>query len=69
MRRAIGIALHRDRRHGDDGELGKPPLYGVIFRLPLGQAEPRLGVAYNVKQTNTVGCTVSAARERRRSAP
>ena len=40
MRRAVGITLKRDRRHGDDGSLGEPLFQLVIFRLAVGQAEP-----------------------------
>jgi hypothetical protein len=35
VRRAIGIPLHRDGRHGDDWEFGKPLLLGVELRTSL----------------------------------
>ena len=40
VRRAIGIPLHRDGRHGDDWEFGKPLFQGVELRLPLRETQP-----------------------------
>ena len=38
--RAVGIALHRDRRDGDDRRRGQPLLQSVVTRLALGQPLP-----------------------------
>ena len=40
MRRAIGVAFERDRRHADDGRLGELLLQLVILRLAFGKTEP-----------------------------
>ena len=40
MRRAVGIAFERDRRHGDHRACREPLFQLVILRLALGQAEP-----------------------------
>ena len=40
MRRAVGVAFQRDRRHGDHRALGEAPLQLVVSRLALRQAQP-----------------------------
>ena len=40
MRRAVGVAFERDRRHGDDGRLGQAALQRVVLRLAVAQADP-----------------------------
>jgi len=40
VRRAIGIALHRDGRHGDDREGRQSPFQVVKLRIALDQSEP-----------------------------
>ena len=39
-RRAIGISLHRDGRHGDNREFGKALFQGVKLRPPYARTQP-----------------------------
>src|SRR5208337_4368265 len=40
MRRPVGVAFQRDRRHAYDRRFGEPLLQIVVFRLALSQPEP-----------------------------
>src|SRR5262245_49222052 len=65
MRRAIGIAFQRDRRHGDDRRLGKLLFKSVIVLLALGEAEAPAIIVYHDRDMVRVVESGSAPRKGR----
>jgi hypothetical protein len=51
MRRAVGVAFHRDGWHADDRRFGKAFFQHVIFRLPCARPK-RLTVILRRAQQN-----------------
>src|SRR5579862_1419449 len=65
VRRAVGVALESDGRHGDGREAGQLPLQVVVLRLARGQAEPPAVIVDHDRDMIGVVESGGAARERR----
>ncbi|HEY2372181.1 MAG TPA: hypothetical protein VGH82_06500 [Gaiellaceae bacterium] len=71
MRRAVGIALERDRRHGDDRPLAELHLEIRVYRFAVGKSEPPAVVVNTaaVALGGVVGLAIGGPLERVREKP
>ena len=56
VRRAVGVALERDCRHGNHGRLGQPLFQGVAFRFAFGQSKSAPGLQRLIADADGIRC-------------